>query len=107
MSSDPLARCAQELMLSYQRPPTYPAGRVCAHEGCDTILNVYNDLDVCGLHEPEPDWYIRDGECFAECPVCGSFRKVTKPNRGVSKCRSCLRKDALYKPVEKVYRDKR
>lgn len=69
----------------------YGEGRVCAHEGCDTILNPYNAGEVCEVHRPEPDWYIWDGECFAECPDCGRFRKVTKPKRGVSVCRRCLR----------------
>jgi hypothetical protein len=26
--------------------------RVCAEEGCDTRLSVYNDADHCSLHHP-------------------------------------------------------
>ena len=84
--------CLAECMNEYHHLPRYGEGRVCAHEGCDTILNPYNPLEVCGLHEPEPDWHIRDGECFAECPDCGSFRKVTKPERGLSLCPTCARR---------------
>jgi hypothetical protein len=28
-------------------------GRVCAHEGCDTILSVYNPLNYCAAHVSE------------------------------------------------------
>ena len=71
---------------------TYPVGRTCSRAGCATILSRFNEADVCEIHKPEPDWYIRDGECFAECPDCGSFRKVTKPQRGVSVCPTCRRR---------------
>ena len=27
-------------------------GRVCAHEGCTTVLSTYNAVDVCWLHTP-------------------------------------------------------
>jgi hypothetical protein len=30
----------------------YPAGRICAYEGCTTRLSVYNHGDYCGVHEP-------------------------------------------------------
>jgi hypothetical protein len=33
-----------------QRPRTYGAGRVCATEGCGTVLSSYNPSAVCCLH---------------------------------------------------------
>lgn len=35
-------------------PPnrTYGAGRVCAHEGCDTRLSQYNKATHCWAHAP-------------------------------------------------------
>lgn len=29
---------------------TWPRGRVCAHEGCDAVLSMYNRDDCCSLH---------------------------------------------------------
>jgi hypothetical protein len=31
---------------------TYGEGRVCAHEGCDTRLSVYNRAKYCWAHAP-------------------------------------------------------
>jgi hypothetical protein len=33
-----------------ERPRTYGAGRVCATEGCGTVLSSYNPSAVCCLH---------------------------------------------------------
>lgn len=30
----------------------FPNGRVCAEEGCNTRLSIYNDGDFCARHEP-------------------------------------------------------
>lgn len=39
---------------------TYPAGRVCAFDGCDTQLSRYNPDDQCALHKyPEGTKYKR------------------------------------------------
>ncbi len=32
--------------------PTYPPGRVCVAEGCQTWLSIYNKWGLCWLHEP-------------------------------------------------------
>ncbi len=32
--------------------PTYPPDRVCAEEGCDTRLSMYNAWKRCWQHEP-------------------------------------------------------
>ena len=34
-------------------PRIYPAGRVCTHEGCVTVLSRYNGGSHCGAHENE------------------------------------------------------
>jgi hypothetical protein len=31
---------------------TYAGGRVCAAEGCETKLSIYNKWDLCWQHEP-------------------------------------------------------
>ncbi|MGH2766499.1 MAG: hypothetical protein ACRDKA_11405 [Actinomycetota bacterium] len=31
---------------------TYAQGRVCAHEGCETRLSVYNKAKYCWSHKP-------------------------------------------------------
>lgn len=31
---------------------SYPAGRVCAADGCSTRLSMYNRWDFCWQHEP-------------------------------------------------------
>jgi hypothetical protein len=31
---------------------TYPTGRVCAAEGCDTRISIYNGSKLCWQHEP-------------------------------------------------------
>ena len=28
-------------------------GRICAHEGCATVLSTYNATDICWLHTPK------------------------------------------------------
>jgi hypothetical protein len=35
-----------------RRNRTYPAGRVCAHDGCDTRLSIYSKWQHCWQHEP-------------------------------------------------------
>jgi hypothetical protein len=30
----------------------YSAGRVCGHNGCTTILSIYNQAGTCYLHTP-------------------------------------------------------
>ncbi|MBI2710821.1 MAG: hypothetical protein HYX34_14180 [Actinobacteria bacterium] len=30
----------------------YGKGRVCAEDGCETKLSMYNDGDFCALHHP-------------------------------------------------------
>lgn len=44
-------RVVAERMVTWHRPVnTEQAGRVCAHEGCDTKLSIYNSSDRCAAH---------------------------------------------------------
>ncbi|MFL5796995.1 MAG: hypothetical protein ACJ77A_03560 [Actinomycetota bacterium] len=38
---------------------TYPGGRVCAQEGCNTKLSVYNRSPMCWQHEPIRPYFER------------------------------------------------
>jgi hypothetical protein len=42
-----------------RRNRTYPGGRVCAQEGCDTRLSVYNRSALCWQHEPVRPYFER------------------------------------------------
>ena len=43
---------AGRLIQGTRRPSRrYPRGRVCAHNGCDTVLSVYNAASFCAQHE--------------------------------------------------------
>jgi len=35
------------------QPRTYPPGRFCLEEGCDTQLSIYNKSNYCSIHEAE------------------------------------------------------
>ncbi|MDE3085862.1 MAG: hypothetical protein KGJ77_03765 [Acidobacteriota bacterium] len=32
---------------------TFPRGRVCGHDGCETRLSIYNDSSYCSSHQPQ------------------------------------------------------
>jgi len=61
--------------------PTYPAGRTCAHDGCGTMLSVYNPAPYCALHESEHEGEhegedrVPDG--YRRCRVCGRVLPAT------------------------------
>jgi hypothetical protein len=38
---------------------SFPAGRVCAHEECVTLLSIYNATDFCSLHAPPGKWVVK------------------------------------------------
>ena len=69
---------------------SYPAGRVCDHDGCDTVLSIYNPDPHCGAHRPEPDWSY-GGRMHAPCEDCGEILQVkrSKPHHW---CDACSRK---------------
>jgi len=62
---------------------TYPAGRVCAHDGCATILSRFNKDATCDLHKPEPDFLCYHGKQFRQC-ACGAVI-----GRKSEVCREC------------------
>lgn len=39
--------------------PTNPPGRVCGAEGCQTRLSIYNEWELCWLHEPAHQYVLR------------------------------------------------
>ena len=71
------------------RPRTYGAGRVCAADGCDTVLSSYNPSSVCCLHSQ--GWTLHRGsverhaagrpELIGACqnPHCGQPFVTTNP----------------------------
>jgi len=67
------ATCGSTIL--YGRPlRTYGKGRVCAHNGCDTIVSLYNPLKYCSLHEKLHRSSIDvDSILFTtkECLLCG------------------------------------
>lgn len=71
----------------------YPAGRVCAHPFCKTVLSIYNPDPVCGAHVPDPDWRYQ-GYTFSVCADCGD---VFQPRRNAvvkDQCPSCAQRAA-------------
>jgi hypothetical protein len=32
-------------------PTVYRSGRVCAHDGCEARLSIYNSAECCALHD--------------------------------------------------------
>ena len=66
---------------------SYPAGRVCDHDGCDTVLSIYNPDPHCGAHRPEPDWHYC-GYDFGLCEDCGEVIRIRKDRPGTT-CGPC------------------
>jgi hypothetical protein len=42
-----------------RRNRTFPKGRVCAAEGCGTVLSIYNRSEFCWQHEPVREYIPR------------------------------------------------
>ena len=84
MSTDELSSIElSELQVWEQWPKTHPAGRVCDHDGCATILSRYNAGATCEMHKPAPDFLCYHGKQFRQC-ACGA---VIGPTSEV--CREC------------------
>lgn len=52
----------------------HPRGRVCAHEGCHTVVSIYNPSDYCNQHERlHRKRFSVDALLFhtKACPSCG------------------------------------
>ena len=81
----------QALVKTDERPPTYGTGRLCAIEGCQTVLSRYNPSAICSLHSL--GWKIRQRsptrhpqkrpERIANCqnPNCSGEFVTTNPAR--------------------------
>ena len=41
------------------RPRVVKAHRVCAHEGCETVLSCYNSRVLCWQHDPGGQYILR------------------------------------------------
>ena len=57
------------LAIAERAPRTYPAGRRCEREGCDTILSIYNDGTRCRAHtkrRPNEGAGVRARKAFKE-----------------------------------------
>lgn len=85
MSADELSSTElSELQVWEQWPKTYPAGRVCDHEGCATILSRYNATMYCGAHPPDTGLRFH-GMTFKQC-ACGA---ITGRDSKSGTCRKC------------------
>ena len=68
-----------------ERVRTYVAGRVCAAEGCETVLSIYNPTRFCGLHSAPDRAHARRRPLRplrrCECEHCGAEFETTNPVR--------------------------
>lgn len=89
--TDTITRAArlEFLIGAAQHVQTHPRGRVCAVEGCRTVLSMYNPADRCELHaERESDHDItRCGHRFRICLKCGVMSEVRgRPSKRCGRC---------------------
>jgi predicted nucleic acid-binding Zn ribbon protein len=67
------------------RVRAYQRGRVCAHDGCDTILSVYNPSAYCGAHAEMARNKRRRGELHpvreVACEHCGTAFETQNTHR--------------------------
>lgn len=68
-----------EPIMEYTPIAQSAPGRVCAQDGCTTVLSVYNHSAFCFAHQPDPD-----GHLIADCPpghmvclICGEAKPAT------------------------------
>lgn len=84
-------------------PQTYPAGRVCAQDGCGTRLSIYNGGEWCARHEPESDVLHYCGCDFRVCR-CGEVFEVHTKASATLLCPACKRA-AVKPPTRSLRRD--
>jgi hypothetical protein len=67
------------------RVRAYQRGRICAHDGCDTILSVYNPSAYCGAHAEMARNKRRRGELHpvveVACEHCGTAFETQNTHR--------------------------
>lgn len=67
------------------RVRAYERGRICAHEGCDTVLSVYNPSAYCGAHAELARSKRRRGELHplreVACEHCGAAFETQNTHR--------------------------
>lgn len=72
-------------VVSSERVRTYDAGRVCAAEGCRTVLSIYNPSRFCGLHAAPDRSQARRKPTQPlrrrACEHCGTAFETTNPVR--------------------------
>jgi hypothetical protein len=66
--------------------PHWAKGRVCAEEGCDTVLSVYNRSIYCAVHARVPDESLLARTPVrplrrAACEQCGAEFETANPAR--------------------------
>ena len=63
---------------------SHPRGRVCAHEGCNTILSIYNPAKYCAAHVKPAQNGRRRVEAHplreVVCENCGSVFETEHPH---------------------------
>jgi len=68
-----------------ERVRTYTAGRMCAVEGCQTVLSIYNPSRFCGLHSAPDRAGARRRPLRplrrCACEHCGAEYETTNPVR--------------------------
>jgi hypothetical protein len=67
---------------------SYAKGRRCCHDGCKTILSIYNGGETCDAHRPEPDFLTYRGKRFRICPECGQVLAV-RSDKTDGPCGAC------------------
>lgn len=65
----PLRASASGPTASGRRSRRAAAGRVCAHEGCETRLSIYNRATRCWQHEPPHRYLPVHGGRRSEAPT--------------------------------------
>lgn len=89
-----------EPIMEYTPIAQSAPGRVCAQDGCTTVLSVYNHSTFCFAHEPEEtdepaDGYRACSRCRTVLPL-SAFQAKSKEKGGVVYywttriCRRCL-----------------
>jgi hypothetical protein len=61
MSNGAAGRVSDHRIASMTGPrvQTFPPRRVCADDGCVTLLSIYNATDFCSLHPPPGKWFVK------------------------------------------------